>query len=86
MLWECFSLNELRGGVEVTRWAHNPETAGSSPAPAMAMRMREDLKKVRRIVLGLECPKCKSIFVIWENGYLKCESCDFKWKPIGEIK
>ena len=86
MLWEHFSLNELRGGVEVTRWAHNPEIAGSSPAPAMAMRMREDLKKIKRAVLGLECPKCKSTFVVLDNGILVCGSCGFKWKPIGEIK
>jgi len=50
------------------------------------MDPKKDLKKIRRIILGLECPKCKSTSVIWENGYLVCESCGFRWKPIGEYK
>ncbi len=46
--------------------------------------LSDDLKKIKSIILGLECPICGSKSVINENGILICQTCGYKWKEIGD--
>lgn len=38
----------MRGGAVVARWAHNPEVAGSTPAPASLARSQNQARLVSK--------------------------------------